>query len=200
MQPLKPLFSGMLTRISLASMLGAALTLTSAAPSAQTPPADAARNASPEAGSDFRPSASIAEIMKSIVEPSADAIWNSVAIETTNEGSATKGPGTDEDWQKLRRDAVALAEITNNLIIPGRVVSRPGGISDYPDLNRMAIEQRIAKNWNAWVGHAHTLHAVALQAVQIIDKRDVEQLSAIGNALDDSCVACHTEFWYPDQK
>ena len=83
--------------------------------------------------SDFTPTATIIEIMDSMVMPSAQILWDAVAGDATDKGTVEKTPQTDEDWQKLRWTAVTLAEATNALAVPGRKVAPAGTKSQNPD-------------------------------------------------------------------
>ena len=74
----------------------------------------------------YRPAATVREVMESIVDPAADSIWGAVEIVATLEGTVEKQPRTDDEWQALRRHAVMLMEAGNLLLIPGRKVARPG--------------------------------------------------------------------------
>src|SRR5215831_765456 len=75
---------------------------------------------------------SIEEIMEAIVMPAAQAIWDAVAVDVTEKGTIEKKPQTDEDWEKLRWQAVTLVESTNLLIVPGRRAAHPGAKSENP--------------------------------------------------------------------
>ena len=54
--------------------------------------------------------------MRSIVDPSSDALWDSVEIVATVEGTVHKMPKSDEEWAVLRRSAVTLVEAGNLLL------------------------------------------------------------------------------------
>ena len=45
--------------------------------------------------------ASIQELMDAVIDPSADALWDSVSITTTKKGTVFHQPHTDEEWQEL---------------------------------------------------------------------------------------------------
>lgn len=149
----------------------------------------------------YQPDATIAEIMESIVMPSADVLWNSVVIYATQDGLVEEKPETDEDWAKLRWSAVNLAEATNLLMMPGRRVDAPGVVSDAPEyeLGPDQIQQLLDANRPAWNAHAQVLHSTALQTIKIIDNKDTDGLSEIGGAIDEACESCHLQFWYPNQ-
>src|SRR6185503_238536 len=74
----------------------------------------------------LRPVATIKDIIDSIVDPSADALWHSVASVSSAAGFEDRQPRTDEEWATVRRDAIRLVEATNLLVMEGRHVARPG--------------------------------------------------------------------------
>jgi hypothetical protein len=149
----------------------------------------------------YQMDATIMEIMASIVMPAADVLWNSVVAYATTDGLVEEVPETDEDWEKLRWSAVNLAEATNLIVMPGRMVDHPGVVSDAPgvELGPEQIQALIKDNRAAWNAHAQVLYNTALQTIRIIDERDVDGLSEIGGAIDEACESCHTQFWYPNQ-
>lgn len=153
-----------------------------------------AGGSSAQSGQDFMPQATIAEIMNGMVMPFAQIVWDAVVYEDT-----IHGPATDEGWLQARNAAVALAESANVLVIPGRRVAGPDKVAGEGELSPKEIEELIAKNRGAWVGHAHSLHAVAMQAIEAIDARDAMKLSDVGGTLDAVCEGCHMQFWYPNQ-
>lgn len=153
------------------------------------------------ADSDFMPTFSIREVMESIVMPSADVIWNAVAVNVTADGVQEIVPETDEDWEKVRWAAVALAEATNLVEIKGRAVAPADTDEEVGegDLSPEQIEALLKTNWPAWVAHARVLHATALEAVRVIDAHDVDGLTDVGGSIDEACESCHLQFWYPNQ-
>jgi hypothetical protein len=134
----------------------------------------------------------------SIVDPAADSIWGAVEIVATLEGTASKSPTTDDEWQALRRHAVTLMETSNLLLIPGRKVARPGPMAgdQRVDLHPDEIEARIARDRSAWAAHARALESTAVRTLHAIDGKDVKELVDAGEALDLACEACHTTYWY----
>jgi len=143
--------------------------------------------------------ASIEEVMRYLVDPASDAIWEAVVTEVTPEGVTELKPETDEDWAELRRHAVTLVEATNLLLMPGRRVAMEGSRSELPgvDLEPEQIEALLRENrpaWNAFVGGMHDVGITVLSAV---DRKDLEGLFLSGDALDIACENCHLQFWYP---
>ena len=151
---------------------------------------------------DFTPTATIIEIMDSMVMSSAQILWDAVAVDVTDKGTVEKTPQTDEDWQKLRWTAVTLAEATNALAVPGRKVAPAGTKSQNPDseLEPAQIQAMLAKDRGAWVAHTKVLHAAAMEMIKAIDAKNIDGVSDAGGTLDAACEGCHLQFWYPNQK
>lgn len=149
---------------------------------------------------DFMPQIPIVDLMDSMVMPAAQVVWDAVVYESTANGETVTGPATDEDWQKLRWSAIALAESANNLAVPSRHANRPGAVAGEGELDPAKIDALIAANRGAWVGHTHVLYEAAMQAVKAIDAKDAQQVSDAGGVIDTACEGCHLQFWYPEQK
>src|SRR4030095_7555949 len=79
---------------------------------------------------DYTPTATIKDIMQSVVDPNADVVWLSVTTVQSAKGTVDTAPKTDEEWAKVRHGAIALTEAGNLLIVPGRHVARPGEKSE----------------------------------------------------------------------
>jgi len=145
---------------------------------------------------------SIEEIMESIVMPAAQAIWDAVAVDVTEKGTIEKKPQTEEDWEKLRWEAVTLVEATNLVIVPGRKAAHPGAKSENPgaELEPEQIQELLDKQRPAFIAHAHVLHEAAMEALRAIDARNIDGISDAGGTIDAACESCHLQFWYPNQK
>lgn len=157
-------------------------------------------SASQQDTGEFLPVATVHEIMESMMAPAAEAVWDSVAFISTREYTIDSKPETDEDWQKLRWQAVIMAEAANALLVPGRRVGLPGAVSDDPEheLDPDETQAMIENDRAAWVAYAHGVHAQAMETIRVIDAKDVEGLSDVGGAIDAACEACHLQFWYPE--
>ncbi len=147
---------------------------------------------------EYRPTATVKDIMDSVIDPGSDALWDSVEIIATLEGTVHKEPKSDDDWKVLRRAAVSIVEASNLLLIPGRHVAKPGEKAEDArvDLNPDEIEARIAKDLAAWTRHAHELHDAAMESLKAVEARDVPALLNAGETLDAACESCHRNYWY----
>jgi hypothetical protein len=151
---------------------------------------------------EFRPTSTIKDIMDSMVDPSADVIWESVATIITITGTEEKAPQTDEEWKAVRRGAIRIIEATNLLLIPGRHVARPGEKAENEniELGPEEIEARLNQDKASWITLAHGLHDAGTEALRAIDARDPPALSTAGEGLDRACENCHLKYWYPPGK
>ena len=152
----------------------------------------------------FQAKASIQDLMVSIVDPSADALWESVSTETSAAGTVEKQPRTEEEWQAVRRLAIRLQEAGNLLMIEGRPVTHGGqktedahveGVSSAPQI-KLAIDG----NRPAFNASARLLHDAAAEAVLAIDRKDPARLLLAGARLDQAGEHCHSVYWYPNAK
>src|SRR5437588_7942888 len=78
--------------------------------------------------------ATIKDIMDSVVDPSAEFLFESVAEIADEQGVREKAPQTDEEWKQVRLRAIALVEAPNLLVMKGRTVARPGEKSQNPQV------------------------------------------------------------------
>lgn len=56
---------------------------------------------------EYRTSATIKDIMDSIVDPDADFLWDSVSTITTKKGVVVNAPRTEADWAEERHRVIA---------------------------------------------------------------------------------------------
>ena len=149
-----------------------------------------------------QPVASIQEIMQSIVDPSADELWDAASTTVTVSGTEEHRPKTDEDWLKLRHLAVALAEAPNLLTQAGRRVAHEGKTLEDAHIKGILTADEIQKKIDAdpalFKAKAHALQAAAIKALAAIDAKNVDQLIETGAKLDHACESCHKTYWYPN--
>ena len=155
----------------------------------------------PAAQPDYVPTATIKDLMDSLVDPSADVVWEAVTTVVTDKGIVEKVPKTDEEWINTRNGALRLVEATNLLMVPGRHVARPGEKSEAPgvELEPEEMEALINKDIPGWNARAKALREASLQALQAIEARDAPKLFEIGERIEVACENCHSNYWYPNQ-
>src|SRR6185436_15638289 len=67
---------------------------------------------------DMKAVVSVKELMRGMIDPASDYIFDSVKEVTTKKGMVKTEPKTDEDWEKLRIGATTLAEGVYLLKVP----------------------------------------------------------------------------------
>jgi hypothetical protein len=145
--------------------------------------------------------ASLSDIMATIVMPSANVLWNAVAVDVTVDGEVLTAPETDEDWQRIRTSAEELAAVTDKLLNKDLPISNaPPVEAPIGELSKQEIAVLRTNNWPAWTAHVYVLHQVALSALDSIDTKNTQGLSDVGGTLDEACESCHLQFWYPNQQ
>ena len=149
------------------------------------------------------PVGTVREVMHQIVEESAQAIFDSVAITVSAAGTEEKQPRTPEEWDALEHWALRLAEAPNLLKVPGRRVARPeeentsAGPTELPPIQ---IQAKITENQPLFDKYADDLQNVALEALGAVKQKSVQGLFDVGEKIDVACENCHLEFWYPAEK
>jgi hypothetical protein len=147
--------------------------------------------------------ASIQELMDAVIDPSADALWDSVSITQTKKGTVFHQPHSDEEWQEARRHAISLIEGANLLIMDGRKLVAPGSaVLDQGTSGVLSAEEG-AKLFDSkhatFVQFARALRDTGEQMLASIDKKDSTGMMNAGAAMDGICESCHLTFWYPNQ-
>jgi len=127
--------------------------------------------APPQASASFDTQQSIAELMKWVIDPAADAIWDSVSWVSNEKGTKANAPKTQEDWNALRIQAGILVESANLLMLEGR-----------------------AKDQGVWMQQARNFGLQARKNLKAIEEKNVDKLFEIGGDLDHACESCHLKY------
>src|SRR5215475_14006401 len=64
----------------------------------------------PELWGDMKPIVSVKELMRDMIDPLADYVFDAVSTVVTQNGVVEKSPKTDADWDRVRMGGVSLAE------------------------------------------------------------------------------------------
>jgi hypothetical protein len=144
----------------------------------------------------------IKDLMESIIDPSADALWGAVGTVLDKEGVHETFPKTPEEWLDVRRAAVRIIEGANLLMMPGREAAPPGTKSEVPgvELEPAQITALIKKNRKSFNAFAKALQVLGLEALRAGDSKDTALLMDVGGRMEDVCEGCHKTFWYPHEK
>ena len=155
----------------------------------------------PPPAPEVRPTATIREVMDSMVDPSADVLWESVATIVNEKGIEDRRPRTDDEWAHVKRSAVTLVEATNLLLID-RPAGRADEVSANPniELSPAEIDALRAKDPETWKTFLKALYDSAIPALNAINAKDADALLNAGEGIDVACENCHLHYWYPPGK
>jgi hypothetical protein len=151
------------------------------------------------------PVGAIRDVMKGIVEPSSNVIFQSAGYTVTATGVNDLRPTNDDQWSNVEHNALMLAEAANLLKMSGRAVARaddtaPSTSEEAPELKPAEIEQKIAADRAMWVKYADGLQEQGREALRAARTKNAEALLSVGDAIDKACENCHLEYWYPKEK
>jgi cytochrome c556 len=116
----------------------------------------------------FTTVASTREIMDGIVIPYSQAIFDAVAYENAQ---LARAPRNDDEWHRLKMEALAVAEAGNLLIMPSR-----------------------ARDDTGWPALAHDMTIKAADVAKAADRKDVDGVLQTGGELYETCTACHAKY------
>lgn len=153
---------------------------------------------------DMKPVVSVKELMRDMLDPAADPIFDAVKMEMTESGMVEREPKTDQDWEKIRIAAVTLAEGFYLLKIP-RPFAPPGDENnsagaDATELSPAQIKAKLESDPVLWNAKIEAVRNVGLEVLDIVKNRRTAELWDAGHNLDQACESCHLQFWYPGDK
>jgi len=152
---------------------------------------------------DLKPVVSVKELMRDMLDPASDYIFDAVSTVVTRTGVTESGPKTDADWDKVRIGAVTLAEGAYLLKIR-RPFTPPGDENDSAgpeatELPPAEIAAKVEKDPVEWNARIEALRNVGLEVLDIVKRKDGKELWDAGENLDVACEACHRSYWYPKE-
>ena len=108
--------------------------------------------------------------MDHVLSPAAAVIWSVNGIVIDAKGEHDLSPKSDADWEQIVSGAATLAEATNALMIPQRVLD---------------------PEWNSYV---KKLADAAEKAYRGAEAHDLNAVSEVSDQLDGICAACHRHY------
>ena len=120
----------------------------------------------------FKPIATTAELMRAVVDPSADVLWASVGSVVTSEGVENFFPRAEDEWFKVENAAVTLMESGNLLMIGER-----------------------AQDQAEWMTLSQGLVDAGKLALTAAQSRNPDEIFRIGGDVYAACDACHQRYW-----
>src|SRR5688500_14590048 len=185
-------------RMPLFLSVGLALLVALGAAACRSQADEAAASALPP----FVADVTIKELMLNVIDTNADVVWLSVTTVASDKGLVETRPTTQEEWDRVRRGAITLAEAANLLMVPGRKVAPDHHKSEVPgiELEGPEMDALIAKDPQAFYKHARQLYAAAMLAARAAEKKDADKIFEVGETIEHACEGCHRAYWYPNEK
>ena len=112
------------------------------------------------------------DLMAYVLDPAAEAIWDSAGFVITEEGETNLAPTNQEGWDKVKHGAKVISESSYLLSMPERAVDQA-----------------------QWVALSMAFKGMGEKAFKAAENEDSEALFEIGAELYQLCVACHQIYW-----
>ena len=153
---------------------------------------------------ELKPVVSVKELMRDMIDPASDLVFDAVGAVVTKSGTVERGPKTDADWDRIRSGGVMLAEGVYLLKIP-RPFAPPGDENNSSgpepeELSPAQIKAKLEADPVLWNAKIEALRNVGLEVLEIVRKRDAHELWDAAENLDQACESCHIIYWYPGDK
>ena len=151
----------------------------------------------------MKPVVSVKELMRDMLDPLADNVFDSIGIVVDRKGTVETMPRNDADWDRIRMGGVAMAEGASLLKVR-RPFAPPGDVNNSTgpeavELSPTAIEAKIQADPVEWNARIEALRNVGLQVLDIVNRKAVNELWDASENLDTACESCHLSYWYPGQ-
>lgn len=169
------------------------------------PPAQPAPSTASQAlWGEMKPIVSVKELMRDFIDPASDYVFDSIGTVVTKGTVKETQPRTDEDWDRIRIGAVMLAEGAYLLKVP-RPFAPAGDENnstgpDPEELSPAQIKAKLERDPVLWNAKIEALRNVGLEVLDIVKRKDTNELWDASDNLDKACENCHLAYWYPGEE
>lgn len=117
------------------------------------------------------PVATVQHIMRGIVGPAANVVFEAVSTTVSAAGIEEKQPKTEAEWMAVGSSAAALVESANMLVVSGRAIDR-----------------------GEWLSMSKAMADAGMTALKATQAKDPAGVLAAGEAINTSCDNCHRKY------
>ena len=199
--------SGLHTRLTVAAagLLAVTMVVAACSPSASNSSSSSSTGfvVTPQLWGEMKPIVSVKELMRDLIDPIADNIFDAIAIIVDKNGTVEHSPKTEEEWATVRIGGVTMAEGAYLLKVrrpwapPGDENNSSG--PDAVELSPAQITAKVEKDPVEWNARIEALRNVGLQVIDIVNRKATQELWDASENLDAACEACHRSYWYPGE-
>jgi hypothetical protein len=152
---------------------------------------------------DMKPVVSVKELMRDFIDPASDYVFDAIGLRISMKGQVETSPKTDADWEKLRQGGVMLAEGAYLLKVP-RPFAPDGDVNnstgpDPAELSPTQIQAKLEADPVLWNAKIEALRNAGLEVLEIVKRKDPNELWDAADNLDQACESCHVAYWYPGE-
>jgi hypothetical protein len=194
--------------IAAAGLLGAGIVAAACSSSSKSATSATSSSSSgfvvtPQLWGELKPVVSVKELMRDMIDPIADNIFDAIAIFVDRKGTVEHQPRTEEEWATVRIGGVTMAEGAYLLKLrrpwapPGDENNTTG--PDAVELTPAQITAKVEKDPVEWNARIEALRNVGLQVIDIVNRKATQELWDASENLDAACESCHRSYWYPGE-
>ena len=111
------------------------------------------------------------DLMTTVIDPSADIVWNAVKTIVTTAGVNDVRPTSDDEWAAVRNAAITVAESGNLLMLGPR-----------------------AKDDGEWMRASQALIETGTAAMRAAEAKNADELFTVGGDMYSACLNCHQKY------
>jgi len=197
--------SGFHTRFAAAGLLSAVMVAAACSPASTSSGSGSSSGfvVTPQLWGEMKPVVSVKELMRDMLDPIADNVFDAIAVIVDKSGTVEHSPKTDEEWARVRIGGVTMAEGAYLLKVrrpwapPGDENNSmgPGAV----ELSPAQIQAKVEKDPVEWNARIEALRNVGLAVIDIVNRKATQELWDASENLDAACEACHRSYWYPGE-
>ena len=122
----------------------------------------------------------IRDVMGSVIDPSADALFESIQDIADSHGITHKAPHSDADWALVQQHLQVLSSAADALRTPGLAAARPEQRSAFPDIENQPeeVQALLGLHHDDFVRRTDALQQAAQAGLAAVDARNTPALAA----------------------
>jgi len=146
------------------------------------------------------PSVLLYPMMKDVVAPQAQILWDAGSRGVDNDGNPDASKLTSADWGQITKAAETMRKAATDLADAPAITVAEAGTKLQDDgapgaSTSQQIQHYIDDDRKAFADHARSLARISGDFLQAAKAHDAAKLMNASDSLNDACEACHVQFW-----